>query len=470
MSKVRLFLHILGRNGLTIFGGSLATVSAFAVVIMLGLTVSGAIHDPYVGLIVIVVLPGMLFIGLVCIPLGLWLDRRQRLKLGVPAAPSPEHPWPIIDFNNPKTRDVAKVVSALTLVNVVIASVVSYQGVVHSGSTEFCGLTCHTVMEPQYTAFLDSAHANTACVACHVGPGASGFVSAKLAGVRQLYEVLTGTYPTPIYFHRDHMLPASKTCERCHTPAAISGDSLKVWAKYLADENNSVAHTVLLMRLGDAASDTGIHGWHLNPERAVAYQDADPSDELIDAVRVTGSDGDVTEYRLEGAAAVAAPWRVMDCNDCHNRAGHAFHSPETALDALFTRGELDPGLPRLKAAAVDALSAAADGTDGDASAKLLAFYEQAYPELVEARKEDIAKAASAVHSVFKRNVFPKMKVDWNTYPDYRGHVGCFRCHDDSHKAADGRVIRQDCALCHNVLAWDESGPEILNQLGLALQD
>jgi hypothetical protein len=26
--------------------------------------------------------------------------------------------------------------------------------------------------------------------------------------------------------------------------------------------------------------------------------------------------------------------------------------------------------------------------------------------------------------------------------------GCFRCHDDEHKASDGRVIKQDCELCH----------------------
>ena len=36
-------------------------------------------------------------------------------------------------------------------------------------------------------------------------------------------------------------------------------------------------------------------------------------------------------------------------------------------------------------------------------------------------------------------------------PDNRGHTtsnGCFRCHDDSHKAADGSTISGDCEFCH----------------------
>jgi hypothetical protein len=44
-----------------------------------------------------------------------------------------------------------------------------------------------------------------------------------------------------------------------------------------------------------------------------------------------------------------------------------------------------------------------------------------------------------------------MKVGWGTYPNNIGHVffpGCFRCHDDNHKARDGSVIKQDCESCH----------------------
>ena len=42
-----------------------------------------------------------------------------------------------------------------------------------------------------------------------------------------------------------------------------------------------------------------------------------------------------------------------------------------------------------------------------------------------------------------------MKVSFGSYPDNRGHVtsnGCFRCHDDSHKASDGSTISGDCGV------------------------
>jgi hypothetical protein len=47
-----------------------------------------------------------------------------------------------------------------------------------------------------------------------------------------------------------------------------------------------------------------------------------------------------------------------------------------------------------------------------------------------------------------------MKVKWSTYPNNIGHFytpGCFRCHDDKHKSADGRFISKSCEICHAVL-------------------
>jgi len=55
--------------------------------------------------------------------------------------------------------------------------------------------------------------------------------------------------------------------------------------------------------------------------------------------------------------------------------------------------------------------------------------------------------------VYNRTVFPEMNVQFGTYPNNIGHIdspGCFRCHDDEHKSADGRVIKQDCELCHAI--------------------
>jgi hypothetical protein len=63
----------------------------------------------------------------------------------------------------------------------------------------------------------------------------------------------------------------------------------------------------------------------------------------------------------------------------------------------------------------------------------------------------LARTVVAVQDIYGRNVFPAMKVAWGTYPNNIGHVffnGCFRCHDDNHKARDGTVIKQECESCH----------------------
>ena len=75
---------------------------------------------------------------------------------------------------------------------------------------------------------------------------------------------------------------------------------------------------------------------------------------------------------------------------------------------------------------------------------------RAYPS-VDGRKVELAIAGT--QDVWARNVFPAMKVTWGTYPNQIGHdpaPGCFRCHDDEHKTKEGRVIRQDCELCHTM--------------------
>jgi hypothetical protein len=58
-----------------------------------------------------------------------------------------------------------------------------------------------------------------------------------------------------------------------------------------------------------------------------------------------------------------------------------------------------------------------------------------------------------VQALYQRNVFPSMNVGWGSYPNNIGHTafpGCFRCHDDNHKSKSGKVISQDCGLCHTM--------------------
>ena len=72
-------------------------------------------------------------------------------------------------------------------------------------------------------------------------------------------------------------------------------------------------------------------------------------------------------------------------------------------------------------------------------------------------------------ALYDRNVYPDMKVTWGTYPNNIGHMaypGCFRCHDGSHVTKGGKTLSNDCSLCHNILATDETHPTVLNDLQL----
>ena len=103
-------------------------------------------------------------------------------------------------------------------------------------------------------------------------------------------------------------------------------------------------------------------------------------------------------------------------------------------------------------------------------ASLVSFYRQKYPDVYDKRAADIQAGGQSLLAIYKRNVFPDLKVAWGTYPNNLGHTdypGCFRCHDDSHATADKKTITQDCSACHQALAVEETSPEILKTLGVA---
>jgi len=130
-------------------------------------------------------------------------------------------------------------------------------------------------------------------------------------------------------------------------------------------------------------------------------------------------------------------------------------------------------LPFIKKKGIEVLKAGYGSSEEAASkipAALSRFYQHAYPELFARRAQDIGQAGKAVLAIYDRNVFPDLKVTWGTYPNNLGHMdfpGCFRCHDGSHTASDGKTISQDCNTCHEPLAMEERAPEILKTLGIA---
>jgi hypothetical protein len=458
----------LSSNWVSLAGVVIVTTATVFWLFLLPVTLRGTTESPYVGILAFLVLPAPFFAGLILIPLGIWLKRRREGRSGIYP---PE--FPPLTWNNADLRRLVYFVFFTTMVNLAIASQVSYSAVNYMDSVTFCGETCHTVMQPEYTAYQNSPHARVECVKCHIGPGASWFVKSKLSGVGQVLAVTFHTYSTPIPTPVRSLRPARETCEACHWPQKYGEDRLQVIDKFADDQANTLTKTVLLMKIGGGNRGIGIHGTHLGPGVAIRYAHADEGRQNIPWIEYNGPGGKTVyatpEAKPDGGGL---PIREMDCVDCHNRPTHAYELPERAVDRVMNAGRISPSLPFAKKRAVEILKASY-GTRDEAAQKIPAafesYYRDNYPAIWAQRRAEVTSAAGQVLAIYDRNIFPAMKVTWGTYPNNIGHTdspGCFRCHDGNHAAKDGRSVTQDCNACHNLLAMDEADPKVLTDLGI----
>jgi hypothetical protein len=462
----------LSNNWLSMLGVVTVTASVVLWIFMLPTLMHGETSNPYTGILTFMLLPGAFIGGLVSIPVGIWLRIRRERRRG-----SYPHDFPPLDFKNIKLRRLVIVVCAATLVNIVIASQLSYSAVSYMDSVTFCGQTCHTVMEPEFAAYQNSPHARVECTKCHIGPGANWFVKSKLSGLGQVVAVTFNTYERPIPTPVENLRPARETCEACHWPEKFGADRLRVIPKYGDDEANTLAKTVLLMRIGGGRhSRRGIHGVHLGPGVVIRYAHSDRKRQTIPWVEYDDGAGKKTTYAaadFKPETLAGMPVRVMDCVDCHNRPTHAYEVPERAVDAAMAAGTISQALPWVKKQAVGLLRKNYPSKEAALSqipAELSGYYRSAHPSVFASRQSEIDRAADSILAIYKRNIFPSMKVGWGTYPNNIGHTdfpGCYRCHDDAHVSAAGGKISQDCNACHSLLAMDEPAPKILSDLGLA---
>ena len=471
------FLARITRNALGLAGAVLTTVSAVLFLTLFALDLVGYHGGPYAGILAFLIIPGLFLLGLLLIPLGLWREQARKRR-ALAAGATAEEALPVWDLNEDRVRRNLLVFALLSIVNVVILATATYKGVEVMETTQFCGASCHTVMEPEYTTYKRSPHARVKCVECHIGAGANWFVKSKLSGSWQLVSVAFNLYPRPIASPVHNLRPARETCEQCHWPNKFVGDRFKVNTHFSEDEANTATKTVLVVKVGghQAGRSQGIH-WHVDPDHVVRYR-ADPKRQTIYEVEMAAKDGTVRRYKSPAAdspeAAKAAEWRTMDCVDCHNRPTHVYRDPARELDDAILDRRIDPSLPFVRREGLKALQAdyaSHDAARAGIAKAISGFYAASYPQLAADKKEAVAAAGRALGDIWAWNVFPAMNVKWGTYPNHLGHpdmsgeIGCFRCHDESHKTADGKTISQDCGLCHSLLAQEEKDPEILKKLG-----
>jgi hypothetical protein len=458
-----------GNNWISLIGGALTSASAF---VLIGFWVvaffgHGGTNNPYIGLVVDLFLPGLFVLGLILIPIGIWLRHKNLQALGeLPSV------YPEIDLKDPVFRRGIEVVLAATFINFVIVGTASYRGISYMDSPNFCGQTCH-VMAPQWTAYQVSPHSHVACVECHIGSGVSAAVQAKVNGTKQLIEVTLNTYPSPIRASLSALRPARATCEECHSPTRFVGEKLLVETSFGDDEKNSATRTVLVLHLGgvDSLSHlSGIHGHHLDRYEYVA---SDATNQNIIAVNKHNPDGSITQYvSSDWKGPVTGVTREMDCMDCHNQATHVFQTPQDAISEAMLDGSPNPALPFVHKKGLELIQAQY-ASQADAATKITSglddFYRSQFPAIWTGQRGQVDAAAKTLIAIYNRNIFPGMKVTWGSYPNNIGHnsfPGCFRCHDGNHTSKDGKTITNDCSVCHNLLAVDEANPKQLSDLGL----
>jgi len=469
---MKIKLPALAHNLVSYVGMAVSALSIIAIVFLFILstlnTMLGRDEAPYAGIIVFIILPGIMFFGFFLILVGMLRERAHLRRTGSPSMPT----LPVVDFNDPRQRNVAAILSLGGLVLLFSSVFGSFQAYEATESVTFCGATCHTVMEPEFVTYQNSPHARVRCVDCHVGPGAGWYVKSKLSGLYQVYAVAFDKYPRPIPGTIEDLRPAQDTCEQCHWPEKFFGAQQKRLVSYLSDEKNTRWQIDLLLKVGGTEAvgqqGHGIH-WHMNIANKVEYIATDDARQTIPWIRTTNSvTGETVVYTAAENAltpdqVAAAEKRVMDCIDCHNRPSHILRSPKESVDQAIEAGRIDGTLPSIKAVAVKILKENYDSTEAALAAiesGILGHYREQHPEIAQQRRNSLAAAVSAVQEIYRNNFFPKMKARWDVYPINAGHVswpGCMRCHDGNHKSADGKAITNTCTACHIITAQGLEG-------------
>jgi nitrate/TMAO reductase-like tetraheme cytochrome c subunit len=468
----RPILELLTSHSFSMLGVALVTTAGFSWLFVLPIQVRGHTSNPYIGIVAFILIPMVFVLGLMLIALGIFLARRRLAGMdqGLMAAPD----------RRIYLRKLAIFFVVTTAINILIGTQGTYRAVQHMETAQFCGQTCH-VMKPYFTVHVTSPHASMECAECHITPGATGWVKAKMGGTRQFIDVVFNRVNLPIEsaVASNRLVPSRVTCEGCHWRQEFESVKFRVLYHFQDDETNTQTQTALMMLTGGGDLG-GIHGKHMGPGVEIDYAATDPARQTIPWVLYRNTNTkEVRTFLADGSTAqsvASLPHHQMQCVDCHNSADHAFQLPERAVDRELGLGEISPTLPFIKKKAVELLKAKYSSNE-EASrnipAALAHYYQECYPAISSQRSKDISKAGTEIAAIYNRNVFPDLKVNWGTYPNNLGHTdfpGCFRCHDGSHETSDKKTsITQDCSTCHVPLAVDEAHPQVLKTLGLADQ-
>jgi hypothetical protein len=365
-----------------------------------------------------------------------------------------------------KLRDLFNLIRTGILVVVILVVVlallafVSIKGWEYSNSNSFCANACHDVHPEEPVAFQVSHHASIKCVECHMGrTGTIPSIFKKAGHIKHLPAVIFNNYGRPV--HSESMESSSESCERCHFPLSLHGDTLREVKYYLPDRSNTEKRLFFILRTGGREKDKGLtQGIHWHIINHVEYIAADEQKQDIRWVRVVKPDNRTVEYNytifpLSIEEVETSEKHVMDCLDCHNQSGHPFPTPEKTIDEALSDGRLSAQLPYIKRELTRLLTAEYETQEKALSAaqNFEKQYREKFPEFTHEMNKEIMKASELAQELVRQAVFKKPGVTWRSFYNNGGHKefpGCFRCHDGKHVSNDGKSIPLECDLCHSI--------------------
>ncbi|MEI6624087.1 MAG: NapC/NirT family cytochrome c, partial [Actinomycetes bacterium] len=361
----------------------------------------------------------------------------------------------------------------------------------YSESTAFCANTCHT-MAPEKKAHEAGPHKEVECASCHVGPGLVNFVKVKMGGTKELFDLVTNRYPTPIHMEMGGLSalpPVEQTCMGCHPGEQLMKTDnplqLIIGATYQPNTANTKQMFALAVRTNNRPRVTekgeseggGVH-WHIDKD--IQYIRAEQSPEKIDLVKEINADG--TETTFIASQAIGDPklvtpdlskleatgeWHKMDCYDCHNRVGHNTPMAPAKVNESINNGNISTDVPHIKSKGDELLGSAFSSYDAaDAAFDLVSKeYVAQFPLLGTEGAPVFNRTMDTLKADYREVATPDMKVFSGTWPNNNGHQntpGCFRCHDGVHYAvengqATGKKIPNDCSTCHT---FPQTGPTV----------
>jgi hypothetical protein len=262
-------------------------------------------------------------------------------------------------------------------------------------------------------------HAQITCVQCHVTPGVGGWVESKMAGTRQLMEVVFNTHqrPIPSALETNRLVPSNETCEQCHWRELPGSVRLRVISKFAEDEANTPTQTVLTVLVGGRQSG-GIHGSHMGPG---SRSDTRPRTRSGRSSRGSSTRTARKASRAPTSRRRRRPRRWRPCRSTRCSASIATIVPPTRSIRPRGGGQGPRGGPvalvpplhkeEERRSLEGELREQRRGRPEDPAA-LDEYYKQAHPASTRTARRTSRAPDSPWPRLYARNVFPDLKVTW----------------------------------------------------------